>query len=785
MLNTIKPVNKNFTLFHLDYNEILLDSIQGYFFNINSPNTNPFTRFLMQNPFKKIDGNQNIVIKGVLHITSNSLFFEPSDINLPLFKLKYFTQDILSQIFLTNISELEPPQQLKSQEIKAGLIANAAATNTPIIKLIKDNNTNVISKQSLLAFPTKINEQKQMKRYDEKFPIHVKCVDMAESLMKSLVKKGKDKNTGHLSNRDYNSLPEIKALKIYFSEKGFDYKVLFENLIKYLNSVQNKDRNHISYSFCHLKSNIMKIINRAFFKKYQDEDIQNDSFIFLIEGSTGRLQDFKDLALYMNEGLSNSNDEVFLVDHFINKIIVNKIQEMEKDEKDVLGKKVKEKYNMNKNPKLLDSDSSVMGVNFNEQNSNSKNNWNYKNNSININNSNNSMQNNSIIVQGNTGGMNNHILISDENTHSKINEDIQEPYKFEYYLFRMKSNRVLPEGIQTGLFIVKDKAEVVFLPISNNYKQKILSLKLNKIKSVLKYRYIYQYKAIKIILFKSGREKIFEFESFEDCNEVYNYLIKNCPNLDETYFNLKSNTHRWVDGLMSNFDYLIFLNSQASRSFCDLSQYPIFPWVINDYTSETIDLSNDSVYRDLSKPIGYLSKSFPESKTKFEHLKAMGEDAYFYGMHYSNPQIINHFLIRAFPQLIQNFENGSFGSNERIFNSIKDLWDFIMTNSSDLRELIPEFYSGEGEFLVSHLEIELDNGKLDSLKLPKWAKSHKDFIDTMKSALESDYVSNNLHHWIDLIFGYKSSDKEAEDACNLFHPNAYEDYFQILNYNVS
>lgn len=36
----------------------------------------------------------------------------------------------------------------------------------------------------------------------------------------------------------------------------------------------------------------------------------------------------------------------------------------------------------------------------------------------------------------------------------------------------------------------------------------------------------------------------------------------------------------------------------------------------------------------------------------------------------------------------------------------------------------------------------------------------------MRDALESNYVSTNLHHWIDLIFGFKQSGIEAEKAYN-------------------
>lgn len=44
----------------------------------------------------------------------------------------------------------------------------------------------------------------------------------------------------------------------------------------------------------------------------------------------------------------------------------------------------------------------------------------------------------------------------------------------------------------------------------------------------------------------------------------------------------------------------------------------------------------------------------------------------------------------------------------------------------------------------------------------------------MRNSLESEYVSKNLHHWIDLIFGYKQRGEEAIKAHNLFYYTSYE-----------
>lgn len=45
--------------------------------------------------------------------------------------------------------------------------------------------------------------------------------------------------------------------------------------------------------------------------------------------------------------------------------------------------------------------------------------------------------------------------------------------------------------------------------------------------------------------------------------------------------------------------------------------------------------------------------------------------------------------------------------------------------------------------------------RVDDVILPPWAKSPEDFISIHRRALESEYVSMNIHNWIDLIFGYE------------------------------
>ena len=56
-------------------------------------------------------------------------------------------------------------------------------------------------------------------------------------------------------------------------------------------------------------------------------------------------------------------------------------------------------------------------------------------------------------------------------------------------------------------------------------------------------------------------------------------------------------TQRWVRGEVSNFQYLMALNTLAGRSYNDLMQYPVFPWILADYTSEELDLTNPKTFR--------------------------------------------------------------------------------------------------------------------------------------------------------------------------------------------
>ncbi|KAJ2726135.1 hypothetical protein GGI07_000774 [Coemansia sp. Benny D115] len=241
-------------------------------------------------------------------------------------------------------------------------------------------------------------------------------------------------------------------------------------------------------------------------------------------------------------------------------------------------------------------------------------------------------------------------------------------------------------------------------------------------------------------------------------------------------------TERWQHGELSNFDYLMALNTVAGRSYNDLSQYPVFPWVISDYKSKWLDLNNPMIYRDLSRPIGALNEKrlrhFIERYESFEDPSGRIKK-FHYGTHYSSAASVAYYLIRMEPFLSVHIalQSGKLDHADRQFHSIGDAWSSCMSGPGDVKELVPEFFYMP-EFLTNQGGVDLgkkqDGTRLGDVRLPPWASTAEEFVSINRQALESDYVSANLHKWIDLIFGYKQRGIEAEKAHNVFYYLTYE-----------
>ncbi|KAL7271913.1 Beige protein-like 1 [Rhizina undulata] len=244
-------------------------------------------------------------------------------------------------------------------------------------------------------------------------------------------------------------------------------------------------------------------------------------------------------------------------------------------------------------------------------------------------------------------------------------------------------------------------------------------------------------------------------------------------------------TRKWMKGEISNFHYLMLVNTMAGRTFNDLTQYPVFPWVLADYTSEELDLSNPRTFRDFSKPMGAQTperqNEFRERYRAFEEIGDRHSPPFHYGTHFSSAMIVCSYLIRLQP-FVQSYlllQGGQFDHADRLFYSIEKAWNSASKeNTTDVRELIPEFFFLP-EFLVNSngYNFGMKQGSdepIDHVVLPPWAKGDpKIFIQKHREALESPYVSAHLHEWIDLVFGFRQRGEAAIEATNVFHHLSY------------
>ncbi|KAM7143631.1 lipopolysaccharide-responsive and beige-like anchor protein isoform 3-T3 [Molossus nigricans] len=314
-----------------------------------------------------------------------------------------------------------------------------------------------------------------------------------------------------------------------------------------------------------------------------------------------------------------------------------------------------------------------------------------------------------------------------------------------------------------------------------------------EIRSVFSRRYLLQNTALEIFL--ANRVAVmFNFPDPATVKKVVNYLprvgVGTCFGLPQTrrislasprqLFKASNMTQRWQHREISNFEYLMFLNTIAGRSYNDLNQYPVFPWVITNYESEELDLTLPSNFRDLSKPIGALN---PKRAAFFAERYESWEDdqvpKFHYGTHYSTASFVLAWLLRIepFTTYFLNLQGGKFDHADRTFSSISRAWRNSQRDTSDIKELIPEFYYLPEMFVNFNnynLGVMDDGTVVSDVELPPWAKTSEEFVRINRLALESEFVSCQLHQWIDLIFGYKQQGPEAVRSLNVFYYLTYE-----------
>ncbi|KAI6706714.1 hypothetical protein NL676_009676 [Syzygium grande] len=319
--------------------------------------------------------------------------------------------------------------------------------------------------------------------------------------------------------------------------------------------------------------------------------------------------------------------------------------------------------------------------------------------------------------------------------------------------------------------------------------EKDYSWPISTLHQIYSRRYLLRRSALE--LFMVDRSNFFfDFGSIEGRRNAYRAIVQaHPPHLSNIYLatqrpeQLLKRTQlmeRWARREISNFEYLMHLNTLAGRSYNDITQYPVFPWILADYSSKNLDLSDPSSYRDLSKPVGALN---PDRLEKFQERYSSFDDPiipkFHYGSHYSSAGTVLYYLVRVepFTTLSIQLQGGKFDHADRMFFDVAATWNGVLEDMSDVKELVPElFYLPEiltNENCIDFGTTQMGD-KLDRVKLPPWAESPIDFIHKHRMALESEHVSTHLHEWIDLIFGYKQRGKEAISANNVFFYVTYE-----------
>ena len=383
--------------------------------------------------------------------------------------------------------------------------------------------------------------------------------------------------------------------------------------------------------------------------------------------------------------------------------------------------------------------------------------------------------------------------------------------------FKENCEAIMKTKIVCGNIILKEKL-LLFLNDNNIQKEygknlkylfssirediknqnKIIIIKYKDIKEIIIRRYIYDFRAFEIFM-KNGKSYLFNlysnqkiseiFDIFETKikNKIYDYEIIKEP---KEYFNKKKYSEMWENDEISTFQYLLYINKFSSRTYNDISQYPVMPWIFLNFT----DKDTLPKLREMSYPITVKDDNDIED-CKFFFRSSIDENPrypYHFRLHYSTSGYLLNYLVRASPYTEEQilFQGGQFDNPNRQILCIDEILQ-ILFESHDNRELIPEFFITLEFFINSNYNFfgkrTADKETINDIKCQSCFNSFSQYIYYNRLILNNKNEKNsnqevNINLWIDLIFGVKQWDKKPNvDKLNLFNKYCYR---QNINFET-
>ena len=219
---------------------------------------------------------------------------------------------------------------------------------------------------------------------------------------------------------------------------------------------------------------------------------------------------------------------------------------------------------------------------------------------------------------------------------------------------------------------------------------------------------------------------------------------------DQEY--IRGVTSAWRLGAMSNLDYILALNELAGRGRKDRAYYTVVPWVI-DFTAPHPFARDGALCgaRDLSKTKWRLTKGDAQLDFAYSHTDPP---------HHISDDCLSELgvcvaLARRMPRAILARVVRSNVVAEEYPATLARLY------ASSPDDAPVDFYVNTDVFTSTHDDMK-------DLALPPWANEcARTFIKTHREALECASVSERLHEWIDVTFGYATRGRAAVEAKNV------------------